>query len=114
MTDQQCTFDGAIQLTRVRFLDELHLNKVDVIVQLRPQFHHLDALHDQEKSLSRAQRELENPPPESEARAVNMTVKSSDSDEFDVNEMTRTLKGMQEEPWQHLKWVDQEVRFFRY
>ena len=89
--------------------DELHLSKVDAIVQLRPQFHHLDAIVDGERHSSRIQREAENPAPESEARAVNMTVKSSEDDELDMSVMAKSLKAIQAEPWQRLQYVDEEV-----
>ena len=76
---------------------------------MRPKLSHLDALADQEKSSTRAQRDADHVQPESEARAVNMTVKSSDGEELDMSATAKTLRAMQEEPWQRLSWVDEEV-----
>ena len=38
-----------------------------------------------------------------------MTVKSSDGEELDMSATAKTLRAMQEEPWQRLSWVDEEV-----
>ena len=93
-------------------VDDLYLNKVDAIVQLRPQFAHLDALIDMEKP-ARAQRATENGEEESEAKAVNMSVKSTEAEETDmyggVNETLKLLKAMREEPWLRMTWIDQDV-----
>lgn len=64
---------------------------------------------DNERVSSRAQREAENPTPESEARAVNMAVKSTDSEELDMGLMARDLREIHEEPWQQLEWIDEDV-----
>ena len=87
----------------------LHLTRVSAFCSLSPQFHHLDALNEIERASSRAQREAENPAPESEARAVNMTVKSTDNEELDMGQVAKQLRDIEEEPWQHLEWVDEEV-----
>lgn len=85
------------------------------MVQLRPQFTHLDALADQDKPTfgNKSWSGVENPTGESEARAVNLTVKSSEGDDFDVwgdlSETAKLLKLMRDEQWQHLSWVDSEV-----
>lgn len=91
------------------FTDEFHLSKLDGMVQLRPQFHHIDAMAEQEKSSSRAQRDSENPPPESEARAVNMTVKASESEELDMSQTAKILRARQEEMWTRLEYKDENV-----
>ena len=79
---------------------------------MRPKLGHLDALADREKSSSRAQHDADYVQPESEARAVNMTVKSSDGEELDMSETAKTLRAMQEEPWHRMSWVDEEVSWF--
>ena len=92
-------------------IDELHLTRVDSFASLRPQFHHVDAQTDNERSNSRAQRESEHPPVESEARAVNMAVKSIDDEEqLDMSHVGKVLRGIQEEAWTKFDWVDEEVR----
>lgn len=85
------------------------------MVQLRPQFTHLDALGDQEKStiFTRTRGGAGTSAEDTEARAVNMTVKSSEGEEHDMygdtGETAKLLKAMREEPWQRLSWVDSEV-----
>lgn len=55
-----------------------------------------------------------NKPEENEARAVNMAVKSTESnDDLDMyggmSETAKLLKAMRDEPWQHLAWIYQDV-----
>lgn len=91
------------------FTEEFHLSKLDGMVQLRPQFHHIDAMAEQERSSTRAQRESDNPPAESEARAVNMTVKASESEELDMSQTAKILRARQEEKWTRLEYKDENV-----
>ena len=81
---------------------------MDAVCSLRPQFHHLDAITDNEKVSGRGGGG-DHGPQESEARAVNMAVKSTDDEELDMGEVGKTLRTIQEESWQHLDWVDEEV-----
>ena len=85
------------------------------MVQLRPQFGHLDALADFEKP-ARAHRAAETGEEESEAKAVNMTAKSTEAEDSEmyggVGETLKLLKAMREEPWQRMEWVDEEVGSF--
>jgi hypothetical protein len=87
----------------------LHLTRVDAFCTMTPNFQHVDAICDREKSAARAQRDVENPSLETEARAVNATFKSADDEEIDMNEIQAQLKAMDEEPWQYLEWVDDGV-----
>ncbi|KAH0547647.1 hypothetical protein FGG08_000136 [Glutinoglossum americanum] len=86
---------------------QLHLNPLSSITQLRPQFHHIDASADQEKSATRVQRDATNPPRQQEARAVQMTVKSPDGDDLETSEIGKTLRSAQEEGWIHYKYFDE-------
>ncbi|KAI9753135.1 MAG: hypothetical protein M1835_001024 [Candelina submexicana] len=88
--------------------NELHLSRLDHIAQLRPQFPHIDALTDQEKSSARAQRENVNQTRLNEPRAVQMTVKSADGDDLDMGETSKLLRAAQEEKWQRLKYLDED------
>ena len=92
-----------------RILEALHLTRISAFCSLTPQFHHLDATTDNEKAATRAQRETENPPPESEARVVNMAVKSTENEELDMGQVATELRDIEEEPWQRLEWVDEDV-----
>ncbi len=87
----------------------MHLTRLDHVVQLRPQFPHIDALTDQERSSARVQRENVNPTRQTEARAVQMTVKSADGDDMDIGETTMLLRAAQEEKWQRLRYQDEDV-----
>ena len=88
----------------------MHLTKVLAIVSLQPNLHHLDASTDNEKAATRAQRDAEDPPKKSEAQAVNMSAKSADdNEEMDKTDFGKKLRAIQEEPWQHLEWVDEDV-----
>ena len=88
---------------------ELHLTRISGMVSLQPIFHHLDALTDNERLSTRVQHDTDDVPQESEARAVNMTVKSTDEEELDMSDIAKELREMQEELWQRLDWIDENV-----
>ena len=83
---------------------------------LQPQLHHLDALADNERTGRRvaaaAARDAEDgvAVPEPEARAVNLAIKGTDEEELDVGGVGAALRAMQEEKWEALEWVDEDVR----
>lgn len=88
------------------------------MVQLRPEFGHIDALHESDKSVWRQERAFDErattKPEINEAQAVNMAVKSTENnDDLDMyggmSETAKLLKAMRDEPWQRLNWVDQDV-----
>lgn len=85
------------------------------MVQLRPQFSHLDALHEQDKSVARYDRMAEEQGERSKAEDVNMVVKPTDTNEDldmygGMADTAKLLRAMRDEPWQRLKWIDEEVR----
>ncbi|KAI9836628.1 MAG: hypothetical protein M1819_001262 [Sarea resinae] len=88
--------------------DQLHLTPTSHILQMRPQFHHLDATVEHERSLTRSQRDAANPPRTTEARLVQMTVKSSDGDDIDMGETSRLLRAALEESWQKMTYYDED------
>ena len=101
-----------------RSIDICSFTKIDAMVQLRPQFDHIDALRDREKSNPRADHGAEettaDEPEEREARAVNMAVKSAENlEELDLyggmSTTNKLLKDIRDEPWQRLQWIDQDV-----
>ena len=65
---------------------------------------------DNEKANSRAQREGL-PAQETEARAVNVAVRSGEDEDLNTSEVSKILKTIQEEKWQDLEWVDEMVLF---
>jgi DNA-directed RNA polymerase-3 subunit RPC5 len=97
----------------MRTIDNLTLTPVNHIVQMRPQFHYIDAQADQEKSAQRSLRNETSSARQTEARAVQMTVKTTaDGDEIDMSQMATTLRAVQEENWTRLAYVDEDVSFF--
>ena len=101
-------------------LDICTFTRIDAVVQLRPQFDHIDALRDMEKlSAAHGDRTAENTTAddadEGEAKAVNVAVKSAENlEELDLyggmSATNKLLKAIRDEPWQKLKWIDQDVR----
>ena len=101
------------------FLDICTWTKLDCRVQLRPQFGHVDALNEMGKSVrseANGEEKDEEYPPEEEnkAKAVNMAVKSADKDEDSdmyggMSETAKLLRAIRDEPFQRLKWIDQDV-----
>lgn len=93
----------------------ISLSRLDAMVQLRPLFTHLDALTDLDKSTvnEKLRSGVGDPLPETEAKAVNMTAKSTEIDDpesfGDMGKTPKLLKAMREEPWQRLSWIDSEV-----
>ena len=102
-------------------IDVCTWTKLDAIVQLRPQFSHLDAIAEARGEAKRAQHRSEHPDirdnvdPEPEAKAVNMAVKSTEGGEEDMyggmKATAKLLRDMRDEPWQRLAWIDQDVSY---
>ncbi|KAL9101987.1 MAG: hypothetical protein Q9163_002816 [Psora crenata] len=83
----------------------------NAIVQLRPQFDHLDALNEQEKSIGRTERNDGSKTREDRAEDVNMVIKDTvENENVDMyggmNETAKLLRAIRDEPWQRLQWVD--------
>lgn len=86
-------------------LDQLHLTPVDQVVQMRPQFHHIDARTEQERT-SRAREPTAG---SAQARAIHMTVKSKvDGEESTVDTMGERITAAQAEKWKTHKYVDED------
>lgn len=76
-------------------------------MQLRPQLHHLDALDEislQKKAASKGKGE----DGETEARAIDMRVKSAEK-ETGGQSNNELLKKIQEEKWERFNWIDENV-----
>ena len=100
------------------FSDTCTFTKLDCMVQLRPQFTHVDALKEQGKSWFRSQRnddeKEEETSNENKVKAVNMAVKSTENTEESdmyggMSETAKILRFIRDEPFQHLAWIDQDV-----
>lgn len=94
--------------------NQLHLTKVSGTVQMRPQFHHLDA-EDQRTRLanSRASAADGEQRPDPPARGLTRTYKESKEQEQQEKEkpevkMRKALQAAEEEGWVGLEYVDEE------
>ncbi|KAI9848035.1 MAG: hypothetical protein M1837_001137 [Sclerophora amabilis] len=88
---------------------ELHLTPLKSIIQLTPQFHHIDALHEREQPTpARAPRRDDNDGKDKEAKAVQMSNKPvMDGEVVDMSTTVETLKAFQEESWQRYNYEDE-------
>jgi len=91
-------------------VEELHLTKLSGIVQMRPQFHHLDALAQQEQTARRLEKEAADPTRVTGPRAVQMQIKSADSENKDMASTKHLLKIAGDEKWMKLRYHDEDVR----
>ncbi|KAF1810514.1 hypothetical protein P152DRAFT_100857 [Eremomyces bilateralis CBS 781.70] len=89
---------------------ELHLTPVSGIIQMRPQFHHLDAKQRMENLHRRREREADEPRQQQQPRAVQQVMKSTDEDNdpFNSANSKALLQRAQEEDWQDLILHDEE------
>lgn len=98
-----------------RWIENLYLSPVSAVVQLRPQLHHIDA--SEEVARARASRRKDaddenSARPETEARVVDVKVKSADGADAALAENVELLKTMQDEHWDLYEWVDANVSNF--
>ncbi|KAF8853732.1 hypothetical protein BDZ45DRAFT_677462 [Acephala macrosclerotiorum] len=85
--------------------DQLHLTPVDNIVQMRPQFHHIDAQSEADRVGRRAEA---GPGRATEARAVHMIVKNAmDGEEESSDTMAQRISTAQAEQWKSHRFVDE-------
>lgn len=85
-------------------LDQLHLTPVDHLVQMRPQFHHVDAMVEAEAR--NAPRTAPTRP--QEARAVHLTAKSAiDGEEETEETMAKRIATIQAEQWKTFHVIDE-------
>ena len=88
---------------------ELHLTRINALCSLQPQFHYLDAIAENEKSQGRGGRGADDLPEE----LHNLSLRSPDEEELDMNETGKTLRALQDEPWKPLEWIDEDVSLLR-
>ncbi|EPS43315.1 hypothetical protein H072_2688 [Dactylellina haptotyla CBS 200.50] len=92
---------------------ELHFTKLKGSLQLRPQFHHIDIMTEQERANQKAMREMNNPNPAKpvEARAVNLSVKAASGDNRTLTaaeQLSKDIRMEEDEPWREIEWIDQD------
>ncbi|KAF3929645.1 hypothetical protein ABW20_dc0108734 [Dactylellina cionopaga] len=93
--------------------DKLHFTRLTGSLQLRPQFHHIDIMTEQERANQKAMREMNNPNPAKpvEARAVNLSVKAASGDNRTLTaaeQLSKDIRMEEDEPWREIEWIDQD------
>lgn len=97
----------------------LQLSELDGIVQMRPQFHHIDAEDEinqkrfqanNNASMSRQKPGLETAAPKIESKPIEVKMRDTKDDVKDrgLNENARLLREIQMEEWQHHDWIDED------
>ncbi|KAK2624486.1 hypothetical protein QTJ16_006436 [Diplocarpon rosae] len=88
--------------------NQLHLTPVDTVVQMRPQFHHIDAQAEHERA-SRGRDVAAGARAAPEARAITMTVKTNvDGEEDTTDSMATRIQAAQSEAWKNHRFVDED------
>jgi hypothetical protein len=89
-------------------LDQLHLTRLNGLVQLRTQFHHIDASAQLEAVNRRREKEAQEGTKPAEPKAFLPTVKKSGGDT--AAEMTQAfMKSAHQETWHKLAYFDEDV-----
>ncbi|KAF2458906.1 Sin-like protein conserved region-domain-containing protein [Lineolata rhizophorae] len=95
---------------------ELHLTKLSGVVQLRPQFHHVDAkAHLDKISATTRNRHAGGEPAaaeplrSTEPRMMQMSIKQTDPDGASSAATREYLQVAHEEPWQRLAYMDEDT-----
>lgn len=83
--------------------NQLHLSPVNEMVQMRPQFHHIDATAEIERLAKRG----ETATAPRAATGVHMTVKQL-GEGVEVETMGERIRKAQEEKWRKMKYIDDE------
>jgi DNA-directed RNA polymerase-3 subunit RPC5 len=77
---------------------------------MRPQFHYLDALAQQEQNARRLEKEAADPSRATGPRAVQIQLKSVESENKDMASTKQLLKTAADEKWTKLRYHDEDVR----
>lgn len=86
---------------------ELHLTRVDGIVQMRPQFHHVDAVTHVEKGGTAREAEDARPPPQ--ARGLVQSYKDNrDTEDPSAAKAKNLMQLALEEPWTKIQYHDED------
>lgn len=89
--------------------NELHLTRLDGLVQMRPQFHHVDAVTHQETAARRSEAAEERKP--AQALALAQTYKDNrDVPHLEELRAKNLLALAQEEKWTNFLYYDEDVR----
>ncbi|OAL54391.1 hypothetical protein IQ07DRAFT_530563 [Pyrenochaeta sp. DS3sAY3a] len=86
--------------------NELHLSKIDAIVQLRTQFHHIDATSQLDAAARRREKESQEGTKPAEPKAFLPTVKNTGGD-TPAETTAAFMKAAHQEPWTRLQYHDE-------
>lgn len=93
----------------LKVTDQLHLTRLDGVVQLRTQFHHLDASAQLEAVARRREKESQEGAKPAEPKNILPTVKKAGGDT--AAEVTQAfMKSANQESWHKLVYADEDVR----
>jgi DNA-directed RNA polymerase-3 subunit RPC5 len=93
--------------------DELHLTRLNGLVQLRTQFNHIDATSQLEAVARRREKEAQEGAKVAEPKAFLAQVKKTGGDT--ATEMTQAfMKSANQEQWLKLEYSDENVRCLNY
>ncbi|PWW76544.1 hypothetical protein C7212DRAFT_19771, partial [Tuber magnatum] len=96
--------DGTKYMAGVFKNDKLYLTPITSTLQLRPQFHHIDTQIDLERAANKTLH-----PVKQEARAIQLSVKSSEDPSSQLSSSMKAVRMAEEENWTKLHWVDQDT-----
>jgi DNA-directed RNA polymerase-3 subunit RPC5 len=91
--------------------EELHLTQVTGVAQMRPQFHHIDAQAEINKSKTLQSQRPKGAGRATEARVVQQIARATgaNGEEFQFTKTAEFLTKASEEPWTRLRYVDEDV-----
>lgn len=78
------------------------------MIQMRPQFHHIDASTELERQSRAREAGALNPRAPGEAKAIHMTIKSVGEDDDNSENMAERIRAAQDEKWRKLNYIDEE------
>jgi DNA-directed RNA polymerase III subunit RPC5 len=95
-----------------RLVEELHLSPITGVIQMRPQFHHLDAKAQLAKARQARDRAANEPARATESRIVQQSARTAaDDEELNIAKTSAFLTNASEESWIPLDYHDEDVSF---
>jgi len=89
--------------------DELHLSMVTGIVQMRPQFHHLDAKGQLAKAKQTRERAANESLKPSESKLITQRAVMAEDEEMNIKQTEHFLDKAAREHWVKLTYHDEDV-----
>ena len=94
--------------------EELHLSTVTGLVQMRPQFHHIDARAQLAKARKATERVSNDSGRAVESRLITQRAHTGDDEELNVEKTDTFMRNASAERWMRLKYHDEEVSLYSY